>query len=107
MERNKRMAGTRGSGRRKTSKNVFTTKSGNVIKLNRSFGERLRAKREAKVRKRAAYLSSLPKNRFKRLLYRMHPKRLYKYWFSREGLIMALKVTGIGLVACFLLLVGV
>jgi membrane peptidoglycan carboxypeptidase len=94
-------------GRRRPGKNVFTTKSGNTIKLNRSIGERMKASREAKARKRAAYLSTLPKNRFKRILYIMHPKRQFKYWFSREGGIMALKITGIGIVVCFLLLVGV
>ncbi|HEY5667642.1 MAG TPA: transglycosylase domain-containing protein [Candidatus Saccharimonadales bacterium] len=94
-------------GRRRPGKNSFTTKSGNTIKLNRSLGERVRAKREAKARKRAAYLSTLPKNRWKRLLYRLHPKRQFKYWFSREGGIMALKILGIGIVVMFLLMVGV
>jgi membrane peptidoglycan carboxypeptidase len=94
-------------GRRRPNKNVFTTKSGNSIKLNRSLGERVRAGREAKARKRAAYLSTLPRNRWKRILYRLHPKRVIKYWFSREGAIMALKITGVGIVALFLLMVGV
>jgi membrane peptidoglycan carboxypeptidase len=94
-------------GRRRPGKNVFTTKSGNTIKLNRSLGEKVRANREAKARKRAAYLSTLPKNRFKRILYRLHPKRQFKYWFSREGAIMALKITGVAIVVMFLLMVGV
>jgi membrane peptidoglycan carboxypeptidase len=94
-------------GRRRPTKNVYTTKSGNTIKLNRSLSERVRASREAKARKRAAYLSTLPKNRFKRILYQLHPKRQFKYWFSREGGIMALKVLGVGIVVCFLLMVGV
>jgi len=94
-------------GRRRPGKNVYTTKSGNTIKLHRSIGERIRANREAKARKRAAYLSTLPKNRWKRILYRLHPKRVIKYWFSREGAIMALKITGISIVVIFLLMVGV
>ena len=93
-------------GRRRPGKNSFTTKSGNTIKLNRSLGEKVRAKREAKARKRAAYLSTLPKERWKRILYRLHPKRQAKYWFSREGGIMALKIIGVGIVVMFLLLVG-
>jgi membrane peptidoglycan carboxypeptidase len=97
----------KGPGRRRPSKSVYTTKSGNTIKLNRSLGERVRANREAKARKRAAYLSSLPRNRWKRLLYKLHPKRVAKYWFSREGAIMALKLIGIGIVALFLLMVGI
>lgn len=75
--------------------------------MNRSIGARVRANREAKARRRAVYLSSLPKNRFKRILYRLHPKRLAKYWFSREGGIMALKLTGLGIAVCFILVVGV
>lgn len=101
------MDSSKGPGRRRPSKNAFTTKSGNTIKLNRSLGERVRASREAKARKRAAYLSTLPRNRFKRILYRLHPKRVAKYWFSREGGIMALKILGVGIVVCFLLMVGV
>jgi len=97
----------KGPGRRRPGKNVFTTKSGNTIKVNRSLSERVRASREAKARKRAAYLSTLPRNRFKRILYRLHPKRVAKYWFSKEGGIMALKIIGIGIVVCFLLMVGI
>jgi penicillin-binding protein 1A len=98
---------TKAPGGRRRPTNSYTTKSGNTIKLNRSLTERLRARKDAKARKRAAYLSTLPKNRFKRILYRMHPRRVAKYWFSREGGIMALKIAGIGIVAGFLLIVGV
>lgn len=92
--------------RRRRSANTFTTKSGNSIKLNRSFSGRRAARKDARARQRAAYLSTLPKNRWKRLAYRLEPRRLARYWFSREGGIMALKITGIGIVVCFLLLVG-
>lgn len=92
--------------RRRPGKNVFTTKSGTSIKLNRSFTERRRALKDARARRRAAYLSTLPKNPAKRLLYRLHPKRVFQYWFSREGAITALKITGVGIAVCFLLLVG-
>lgn len=40
------------------------------------------------------------------MAYRLHPKRLYHYWFSREGGIMALKIIGIGIIAMFILMVG-
>jgi penicillin-binding protein 1A len=92
--------------RRRRSEGTFTTKSGNNIKLNRSFSGRRAAKKDAVARKRAAYLSTLPKNRWKRLAYRLEPKRVFHYWFSREGGIMALKILGVGIVVCFLLLVG-
>lgn len=91
---------------RKRAKNTFTTKSGKTIKINRSVTERSKARKDQRAREKAAYLSTLPTNRFKRVLYRMHPKRMAAYWFSREGAIMALKITGISIVAGFLLLVG-
>jgi membrane peptidoglycan carboxypeptidase len=92
--------------RRKSTKNTHVTKSGNTIKLNQSLNGRMRASREAKAQRKAAYLSTLPKEPWKRVLYRMHPKRLYQYWFSRDGAIMALKLTGIGFVVIFLLVVS-
>src|SRR3982751_3668098 len=97
----------RNTGRRRPGKSTFTTRSGNTIKVNHSLSDRIKASRDAKSRRRATYLNSLPQNKFKRILYRLHPKRLAKYWFSRDGAIMALKITGIGIVVCFILLVGV
>jgi membrane peptidoglycan carboxypeptidase len=94
-------------GRKRPGKNTFTTKSGNAIKLNQSIGERIRAHRDAKARRRAVYLSTLPKNRLHRILFRMKPRELARYWFSRDGAIMALKLTGIGIVVFFVLIVGV
>lgn len=103
--------GSNGSnqGRRRPNKNknVYTTKSGKTIKLHQSITDRLRAGRNARAGRKAAYLSTLPKDPWKRLLYRLNPKRLAKYWFSREGALMALKIMGVGIVVCFFLAVGV
>ena len=88
-------------------RNYYTTKKGNRIKLNSSLQSKWQAKRDARARKRAAYLATMPKGRLKRLAYRMHPKRVANYWFSREGGLMALKLAGVGILAVFLLLVGV
>ncbi|HLZ15261.1 MAG TPA: transglycosylase domain-containing protein [Candidatus Saccharimonadales bacterium] len=93
-------------GRRRPNKNTFTTKSGSTIKLHQSLVERFKAQRDAKARRRATYLSTLPKNRFKRILYRMKPRELARYWFSRDGAIMALKLLGIGIVVLFVIIVG-
>lgn len=93
--------------RRRPGKNTFTTKSGSTIKLNRSIGDRIKASREAKARRRAVYLSTLPKNKFKRMLHRLKPSELARYWFSRDGAIMALKIIGVGIVVMFVLVVGV
>ncbi len=93
------------SGARK-SKNTFVTKSGQTIKIHRNLVEKINARRDARARRKALRLVGMPKSRVKRFFFRLHPKRMYKYWFSREGGIMALKITGIGIVAGFLLLVG-
>lgn len=94
-------------GRRRPNKNVYTTKSGNTIKLNQSIGERIKARKNFRATQKATYLSTLPKNPVKRALYRMHPKRFFAYWFSRQGGVMALKITGIGIIVCFFIAVGV
>ena len=101
-----RRASSQRPRRRPGTKNTFTTRSGSTIKLHRSLTERYKAHRDAKARRRAAYLSTLPKNRFKRILYRMKPSELARYWFSRDGAIMALKILGVGFVVMFLLIVG-
>jgi len=93
-------------GRRRPGSSVFTTKSGTTIKLHRSLSERYKAHKDAKARRRAAYLSTLPKNRFKRVLARLQPKRLAAFWFSRDGAIMALKITGTVIVLGFVIIVG-
>ena len=95
------------SGRQRQSKNNYRTKSGKTIRLHRSLSDRLRASKQARDARRAAYLSTLPKNPVMRVIYRLHPKRVAQYWFSREGAIMALKITGVGIVVVFLLTIGV
>lgn len=94
------------SANSRKSKNTFTTRSGQTIKVHRNIVEKLHARRDAKARRRALRLAGMPKGRAKRFFYRLHPKRLYAYWFSREGLVMGLKIAGIGIVAGFLLLIG-
>lgn len=64
-----------------------------------------KVRRDAKSRARAEYLASLPKQPLKRLLYRLHPKRVLAYWFSRRGALMALKIAG-GLIVVFALMLG-
>ncbi len=93
------------SGRQQRARN--SPSKSKTIRLNQSFSDRLRANKQARQMKRATYLATLPKNPFKRMLYRMHPKRLAQFWFSRRGAIAALKVVGIGIVVIFLLTIGV
>ena len=93
--------------RRSAARNTYTTRSGKTIKLNQTVSERRKANKDAAARRKAEYLSAMPRDPFKKLLYKINPKRLAKYWFSREGGVMALKVMGIAFVVGFLLLVGV
>lgn len=58
------------------------------------------------MRRKAEYLATLPKHPVKRIMYRLHPKRFWAYWFSREGGIMALKIAGVGTLLIFLLVAG-
>lgn len=60
-----------------------------------NLSHKRKTKKDQKARKRAEYLATLPKHPVKRTLYRMHPKRVYKYWFSRKGAMMALKIFGV------------
>lgn len=105
-ESSKHTPGRRKSRIGRKSKNTFVTKSGQTIKVNRSLTDKIRARKDARAQTRAKRLAGMPKSRIKRFFYRLHPKRLYKYWFSREGGIMALKITGIGIITGFLFLVG-
>jgi len=97
---------TRSIGRNRRSKDTITTKSGKTIKLNRSLSDRVKARKAARSAEKAAYLATLPKDRFHRILYRLHPKRLARYWFSRQGGIMALKIIGVSIVVGFFLTIG-
>src|SRR5207302_371876 len=72
----------------------------------RSFSDRMKSRKLASSARKATYLSTLPKDPWKRVLYRLQPKRLAQYWFSREGGIMALKIMGVGIVAGFLIVIG-
>lgn len=61
-----------------------------------NLSSRRQKSRDFRSRRKAEYLATLPKHPLKRTLYRMDPRRLAAFWFSREGGIMALKIAGIG-----------
>lgn len=54
-----------------------------------------KAKKDARSRKKAEYLASLPKNPFMRTVHRLHPRRVAGYWFSKDGLLMGAKIFGV------------
>ena len=62
-----------------------------------------KSKKDAARRKKAEYLATLPKHPVKRFLARMHPKRVYQYWFSRKGGIMLLKIAGVSVLLAVLM----
>lgn len=103
----KRNWGGRGSKARKNAGKYVTTRSGRVLKVHRTLGERWVAMREGKSLRKVNRLRGLPKSRFKRLVWHLDPRHLADYWFSRDGAIMALKITGITIVVLFVLMLGV
>jgi membrane peptidoglycan carboxypeptidase len=104
MNAKKRPVGRSGS---KVGKNKFVTKSGKVIKVPRTLTQRWINARDAKEARRAKRLIGLPKGRFKRIVFHLHPKRVFSYWFSYDGIIMGLKLLGLALAVGFLITVGV
>lgn len=71
-----------------------------------NLSRRRKAKKDTEARRRAEYLATLPKHPVKRMLHRLHPKRFWAYWFSKRGVIMALKIAGVGLLLMALLVGG-
>jgi membrane peptidoglycan carboxypeptidase len=100
-------ANDRSSGRRHAARKTIHSRSGNTLHLHQSLSDRLRANKLARDSKHATYLSTLPKNPFLRIVYRLHPKHLAQYWFSTDGLLMALKIIGVGIVVIFIVTIGV
>lgn len=71
---------------------------GKALSLYANLAARRRTKADTKARRKAEYLATLPKQPLKRLLYRLHPKRMAKFWFSKQGAITFLKLVGVGFV---------
>jgi penicillin-binding protein 1A len=76
------------------------------LSLYSNLSHSRKVKKDAENRKHAQYLASLPKNPIKRFFYRLSPKHLAKYWFSKRGLTMALKIAGITALLLLLLIGG-
>jgi membrane peptidoglycan carboxypeptidase len=67
---------------------------------------RRRRKKDAAYRRRAEYLATLPKHPVKRFFYRLHPKRVLSFWFSKRGLFMILKFSGLSILLIVLMVGG-
>lgn len=61
-----------------------------------NLANKRKIKKDARSRKKAEYLATLPKQPVLRTIYRLHPKRIFRFWFSREGLMLGIKLAGIG-----------
>lgn len=81
------------------------SKASSGVGLYKNLATRRKTKRDASSRQHAEYLATLPKHPVKRTLYRMHPKRMAGFWFSKKGGMFALKAAGIGILI-FVLAVG-
>ena len=76
------------------------------MNLYANLAQKHKAKKDKDARERAEYLATLPKHPVKRFFYRLHPKRLAKYWLSKRGGLMALKILGVGILLMLLLIGG-
>ncbi|MDB5161553.1 MAG: hypothetical protein JWM52_61 [Candidatus Saccharibacteria bacterium] len=81
-------------------------KSTRTLSVYSNLSRRRKAKKDAESRRRAEYLATLPKHPIKRFFYRLHPKRFWAYWFSKRGIIMALKIVGVAILLFGLLIGG-
>ena len=103
--------GTRDVKRNKTTKSGSQT-AGSTAKRKRNISvysnlaTNRRTKKDTAARKKAEYLATLPKHPVKRILYRLHPKRVAKFWFSKDGLKAGLKILGFAVLAMVLLVGG-
>ena len=71
----------------KSKKSVKSSKKTAKKKMNlySSLSYKHKTKKEAEARRRAEELAKLPKEPVKRFFARLHPKRVFKWWFSKRG----------------------
>lgn len=69
-----------------------------TMSLYANLAARRKSKIDDKARRKAEYLATLPKQPLKRLMYRLHPKRVMKFWFSKQGAITFAKLVGVGFI---------
>ena len=71
------------------------------VGLYTNLSYKRKAKKEAEARRKAEDLATLPKEPIKRFFARLHPKRVFKWWFSWRGQKAILKFFA----ACILLFI--
>lgn len=80
---------------KKTTHKAHKETSTNALSVYSNLAKRRRTKKELAAKHKAERLAHLPKDPWKRFLYRMHPQRFWGFWFSKRGGIMLLKITGV------------
>jgi penicillin-binding protein 1A len=83
---------------------VKSKKSTRNVSVYSNLATKHRKRRDTKARKKAEYLATLPKHPIRRIVHRLHPKRLAAFWFSKQGLFTLLK--GMGAAALIIILLG-
>ena len=81
---------------------VKKTNSRRRLKLYSNLSTRHQSKKDAAARKRAEDLATLPKEPVKRFFARLHPKRVFKWWFSWRGQKTILKVLAAIVLICII-----
>lgn len=76
------------------------------LRVYSNLANRRKTKSDAKSRRKAEYLATLPKHPVKRFFYKLHPKRLAAFWFSRDGAQLALKIVGVSAIVLAILVGG-
>lgn len=82
------------------------SKRARSLSVYSNLAHKRKTRRDSESRRKAEYLASLPKHPVKRLIYRMHPKRLWSFWVSKQGGILALKIIGVAILLNVLLVGG-
>ena len=80
------------SSKKDMPKKVKTIGRRRKLNLYSNLTTKHKAKKDANQRRRAEYLATLPKDPWKRFWARLHPKRVFKWWFSWRGQKTILKV---------------
>ena len=80
------------SSKKEMPKKVKTVGRRRKLNLYSNLSTKHKAKKDANQRRRAEELAKLPKDPWKRFWARLHPKRVFKWWFSWRGQKTILKI---------------
>ena len=88
------------------AKKSTTKPSSRKLSVYSNLSKKRKEKKDSETRRRAEYLATLPKHPVKRFVYRLHPKRVWAFWFSKRGVFTALKILGVAILLMGLLIGG-